>query len=74
MKKQVILIVVAMLITAQGKVQTSSNEMLATNTETITIVNTVFEGTDGLEKYSLMPREENSFSRGQGFVIRPELY
>lgn len=74
MKKQVILIVVAMLITAQGKVQASSNEMLATNTETITIVNTVFEGTDGLEKYSLMPREGNLFSRGQGFVIRPELY
>ena len=60
MKKQVILIVVAMLITAQGKVQASSNEMLATNPETITIVNTAFEG--------------NLFSRGKGFVIRPELY
>ena len=75
MKKQVIIIAAAMFIAAHGEAQANSSELLAENTKTITVVNTGFSGTNGLDAYSLMPSGGyNSFSRGQGFVIRPELY
>lgn len=75
MKKQVLIIAAAMLFAAHGKAQANSNELLAENIEATTIVNTPFGESDGLETYSMMPRGGyNSFTRGQGFVIRPEFY
>ena len=64
-----------MLIAAHGNAQVNCSELLAENNETTTVVNSEVGSADGLETYSLMPREgDNTFSRGKGFVIRPELY
>ncbi|MBR1849836.1 MAG: hypothetical protein IJ789_00520 [Bacteroidales bacterium] len=74
MKKKVLLIASAMLMVANVKAQTTG-EMLAENVENTTLSSISYCETDGLETYSLMPaRGYNSFTRGQGFVIRPELY
>ncbi len=75
MKKQVLLIAAAMMVAAHGRAQTNSSEMLAENVEITTSFSRTYCEKDGLETYSLMPsRGYNSFTRGHGFVIRPELY
>lgn len=75
MKKQVIIIAAAMLFAVHGKAQTNSSELLAENIELTTAAYTAFDGFGGSGAYSLMPRGGyNSFTRGQGFVIRPEFY
>lgn len=73
MKKQLLFIAAIIFVAAQGKAQNNNMNLLAENV--VTATSTTINETTAIESYSLLQNNGyNSFTRGQGFVIRPELY
>ena len=78
MRKQVLLVAVAILLTTQASAQMSNQECMYVNTGTDKKIDDHFFdviGTEGMSDYSTKSGlDYSSFTRDQGFVIRPELY
>ncbi len=69
MRKKVLLIAIATIFAMQGKAQMSYNKDFS-HQPSITLCSS-----DGQDSYSYMGKSSSGyFTRGQGFVIRPELY